>query len=91
MILTFLINSFQSLFDAVFSVIPALPPISQSVISGGNWIVSTVASVIFPFQYLYTPVLFNFMFVGLLGIVLFEPTYHLILWILRKIPVFGIK
>lgn len=89
--IVFIVIAGIALLSAVFMLMPDLPPVPEVLISmqdSFNVLLHKAMQLIF---YFLTP---NLAFVSLIvvsAVFVSEPVYHGIMWILRKIPVLGIK
>lgn len=89
--IVFIVIAGIALLSAVFLLMPDLPPVPEALISMQDSFNVLLHKVVQLFFYFLTP---NLAFVGLIvisAIFVSEPIYHGIMWILRKVPVLGIK
>jgi hypothetical protein len=70
---------------------PTLPAIPSAISTAGAWVTDTIASVTSVLQMIYGSTLLTAIVLVIVGIFGFETVYHLVLWVLKKIPVINIK
>lgn len=80
-----------ALLTTVIALMPNLPPIDPGIVAVGDSVLGFMSQAYFLLCYLFSPVLVTFAISAGLGIIFFEHIYKGIMWILRKIPVLGIK
>ncbi len=89
--IVFLVIAGIALLTTVFIAMPNIPPVPPELIafqSGFNDILLTAIQFL---RYIFSPALIYVALVVITAVFLGEPIYHGIMWILRKIPVLGIK
>lgn len=91
MLISLIVSGIFNFLYIVFDLLPSLPPISETISSAGAGILSVISNVAGILQMVYGQVLFSAIFTLVLVLINFEWVYHTILWILKKIPVLGIK
>lgn len=79
------------LLTTALALMPDLPPIDPSIVAVGESINQFAGQASFLLNYIFSPILVTFAVSAAVGIIFFEHIYHGIMWILRKIPVLGIK
>jgi len=84
MITEFILSGFQTVVQSVLSLIPNLPAMSDAIWDGTTSIISTIHQAVGMIAYLYTPPIAVFVFTIILAILLFDPVYKLVMWILHK-------
>jgi len=78
----------MSFVFGLFGNLPATPSWLEGVASSA---IDLMSFGIYTLSWVFTAQLF-FGGLAVIGVVMaFEPVYHLILWVLRKIPILGIK
>lgn len=80
-----------ALIISVFTLMPDLPATPQILIDSTNLLVSLISNFVGLYKYTMTPALALVSIVLSIAILAFEPIYKVSMWILRKIPVLGIK
>lgn len=80
-----------ALIISVFILMPDLPATPQILIDSTNLLVSLISNFVGLYKYMMTPALALVSIVLSIAILSFEPIYKVSMWILRKIPVLGIK
>lgn len=90
MIILWLLQVVADVLKAVFGILPSVPATPDSIVSGGEWVTNTIASVISVLQYVYTAPLLTAIILVIVGILAFESIYHLVMWVVRKIPFLNI-
>ncbi len=91
MIVLLLIMLLISLVELILGVLPNAPATPSAVVSGGDWIVDSIASVISVLNWVFTPALMTAIVIIVVGMFTWEYIYAATLWLLRKIPVINIK
>lgn len=91
MIYVLIITAAIALLAGVFVLMPDLPPIPSAIDTSINTALDLMQQGIYLIAYLIGAPLFYATIVVLIAVFAFEPIYHLIIWVLRKIPVLGIK
>lgn len=89
--IVFVIVTGLALLLAAFVALPPLPATPQVMIDIGDTFIDGVVNFINLMHYIFHPVLFRAFLVVTFLIFFFQPIYSGIMWILRKIPVLGIK
>ena len=91
MIVDGLIHVLLGVVTTIVSVFPTLPAIDPSIVTAGNWVTTTLGQGASFAQFLYGTALFNAIIAVLIAIWAFEPIYHGVMWVLKKIPFLNIK
>lgn len=91
MIINGLVHAVIGLVTSIMSVFPTLPSIDPSIVSAGNWITTMLGQGASFAQFLYGATLFNALIAVLVAIWAFEPIYHGVMWVIKKIPFLNIK
>lgn len=89
--IVFLVAAGISLLLGVFALLPDVPEVSSEIVDMTDIFIDGVGNFAGLMNYLFSAPLFTASIVSLLVIFNFENVYHGIMWILRKIPVLGIK
>lgn len=89
--IVFIIIAAVALLTAVFVVMPDLPATSELLISMQEAFNSILLNAIQFIRYFLSPQLTFVVVMVIAAVFASEPIYHGIMWILRKIPVLGIK
>lgn len=85
MITETILAGFQTIVTAVLYLVPSLPQMSAGIQDATDFLVNSVNQTIGLISYIYTPAVTVFVFTILLAILLFDPIYNLILWVLHKV------
>lgn len=91
MIVDFILHVLLGIVSGILSVFPTLPAIDPSIVTAGNWITTTLGQGASFAQFLYGSTLFNAIIAVLIAVWAFEPIYHGVMWVLKKIPFLNIK
>lgn len=91
MIVDFIINLLATSVKTIFGVLPNVAATPQSIVDGGNWIITTIGDFIAVLNMLFTAPLVAGTIIIAVGIFNFEWIYHTTLWIIKKIPMINIK
>lgn len=89
--IVFIIIAAIALLTAVFVTMPNLPPTPEVLVAIQNGFNDLLLMSIQFIRYFLSPQLTFVMLVVVGAVFASEPVYHGIMWILRKIPVLGIK
>ena len=89
--IVFIIVAAVALLTVVFVVMPDLPATPEFLITMQQAFNDILLSAIQFIRYFLTPQLTFVSLVVIIAVFASEPIYHGIMWILRKIPVLGIK
>ncbi len=89
--IVFIIIAAVALLTAVFVVMPDLPATPELLISMQEAFNSILLNAIQFIRYFLSPQLTFVVVMVIAAMFASEPIYHGIMWILRKIPVLGIK
>jgi len=86
MIIDAMVHGILSVVETIMSIFPTLPPIDSSIVTAGNWIVTTVGEGAAFASFVYGSTLLA----ALVGVAIvvwaFEPIYHVVMWVIKKIP-----
>lgn len=80
-----------ALILAIFLVMPDLPAAPQVLIDSTDLLVNILSQFVGVYKYIMSPSLAFISVTMIIAIFAFEPIYKIALWVLRKIPVFGVK
>ena len=80
-----------ALILAIFLVMPDLPATPQVLIDSTDLLVNILSQFVGVYKYIMSPSLAFISVTMIIAIFAFEPIYKIALWVLRKIPVFGVK
>jgi len=81
----------SGLLVTAFALMPDLPETPQVFLDISDLTVNFLNNFLALCNYLFSPLLFRAFLLILVLYLAFEPIYYLVMWILRKIPVLGIK
>lgn len=85
MISEFLLNLLQTTFNALFAVIPVIPPLPALVTNGLAFFTGIVGDTVGLISNLYSPPFFTAIVVLLLAVINFDLIYKLVLWVYHKV------
>lgn len=91
MVFELIISSIVTLIKAVLSVLPSVPATPTAVISGGQWAIDQIVSVVSLLTMLFSAPLFVAMVAVGGSIIAFEAVYHVVMWVLKKVPMISIR
>ena len=80
-----------ALILAIFLVMTDLPATPQVLIDSTDLLVNILSQFVGVYKYIMSPSLAFISVTMIIAIFAFEPIYKIALWVLRKIPVFGVK
>ena len=80
-----------ALILAIFLVMPDLPATPQVLIDSTDLLVNILSQFVGVYKQSMSPSLAFISVTMIIAIFAFEPIYKIALWVLRKIPVFGVK
>ncbi len=80
-----------ALILAIFLVMPDLPATPQVLIDSTDLLVNILSQFVGVYKYIMSTSLAFISVTMIIAIFAFEPIYKIALWVLRKIPVFGVK
>jgi len=86
-IIQFAINTLLGLINAL----PTIPAMPTAIKTSGDWAGQQIVSVTALLNMIFSEPLLTAVVVIVAVFYVFEPAYHLILWVLRKIPTLGIS
>jgi hypothetical protein len=89
-IFTLIIVGLMELVKLILGVLPNAPATPQSVIDGGSWITSQIASVIGVLNYVFGSTLMAAIMVVVVAMFTWEYIYAGAMWVIRKIPMINI-
>lgn len=91
MILDYLIQSAVNILLSIINALPTIPAMPTAISDSGDWAVAQIITVTSLLQLIFSEPLLTACVVIVAVFYAFEPAYHLILWVLRKIPTLGIS
>ena len=91
MIFIIIITAVMSGLIAIFTLIPDLPPTPEYLVAFSDLFANVLRQFSGAFRYFMTPSLALFSITLVIAFLGFEPIYRVTMWILRKIPMIGIK
>lgn len=81
----------MTLLTTVFALMPDLPPTPQMLLDFSDELANLLETSIQYIRYVLSPLLTFVVLVVVSAVFMGEHLYHAIMWILRKIPILGIK
>jgi|GEM_PF-570926 len=92
MIIDGLLHLLLDFLTGVFVSIPwDIPAMPASITGATSWITDTIGATTSVLRYIYGSALFDALIAVIAAIWGFELIYHIIMWVLRKIPILSIK
>lgn len=92
MIFTALISGFIYFFVIIFSALPFnIPQMPTAISDGLQVIINQLHSVFSLLSYIYSPVFFTALIVIFSALIIFDPIYNFLFWVLRKIPFIDVR
>lgn len=91
MIISVFLTIVKTLLTTVLGVLPNLPAMPAPIITGGQYVMTMISSGVGFVKYLYGTALFNAVISLLVLLIAFDQIWNLVFFIIRKIPVLGIK
>jgi len=87
MILEFVLSVVGTVLRALFGVLPDLPEAPAWLTTTLDTFIGSVMSGVAFVSYIMTPTIFIFVLSTFLVLLNFEYIYHLVLWIIKKLPI----
>lgn len=87
MIVQYILSAISAVIRFAFSILPNLPQAPTWLETTLDAFVSTIVSGIGIVSYIITPQIFIFVCLTSLLIINFEYVYHLVLWVIKKLPI----
>lgn len=91
MIIDALLHGILGIVTNIVSVFPTLPSIDPAIVTATSWVTTTLGQGASFAQFLYGTTLFDAIIGVLIAIWAFEPIYHGVMWVLKKIPFINVK
>lgn len=85
MIVEFILSAFQSVVTILLYLLPNIPSMTQGIQDSLANIVSLINQTVGLIAYIYTPVIFIFVFLAIIAILSFDSIYRFVLWVLHKV------
>lgn len=76
---------------AILAFVPDLPQAPEFLLSFSDLLTNILRDFSSIYRYIMSPMLALFSLTLIVALLTFEPIYHMIIWILKKLPVVGIK
>lgn len=91
MILTAILQGLSGLLISILALLPNLPQLPDSILNGMNNFIDIIFQNVGLLN-LFIPISTIKVAVGLVLIIVnFDKIYKLVMWVLKKIPIFGVK
>jgi hypothetical protein len=87
MIFELLFQAVQVFIELILTIIPTVPPMPQAIVDATATIFDITQNVGGIVVEIYGQELFTAIMFVSIGIIQFDNIYHLVLWVIRKIPV----
>lgn len=91
MIIEFIVRNMVTMLKSIFGILPNVPTTPVAIVNAGSWASDQIVQVVSLLRMVYSTSLFNALLVIGVAIIGFESVYHLVMWIIRKIPMLSIK
>lgn len=91
MIFNFIFDIILKFLLSVFSILPSLPEMPEEIVTAVQWGLDLIAGTVSLFNQIFSPPLFIAMITVSFGLIIFENVYHLVMWIVKKIPMLAIR
>jgi len=85
MITEFILAGFQTIVQVVLFIIPNIPQMPQGITDALLYVSTAIQQMVGVIAYIYTPVIFVFIFTAILAILGFDFIYKFVLWVLHKV------
>jgi len=85
MIVEFILAGFQTIVNVLLFLVPNLPQMPQGIADALAYVSTAIQQMVGVIAYIYTPVVFVFIFTVILAILGFDFIYKFILWVLHKV------
>lgn len=85
MITEFILAGFQTVVQILLFLIPNIPSMPTGIADAMDMVVGMITSTVGVISYIYTPVVFIFIFTAVLAILGFDFIYKFVLWVLHKV------
>ena len=90
MIIDYLMHAIFSVVSTIVSVFPTIPAIDPSIATAGSWITTTVGEGAAFARLVYGSTLLSALIAVAIVVWAFEPIYHGVMWVIKKIPFLNI-
>lgn len=91
MIVDGLIHAILGIVSNILSVFPSLPSMDVSIVTAGAWLSTTLAQGAAFAQFIYGSTLYHAIIALVAAVWAFEPIYHTVMWVIKKIPIINVK
>lgn len=85
MITEFILSGFQTIVNILLFLIPNIPAMPAGIESALAYVSTAIQQMVGVIAYIYTPVVFVFIFTVILAILGFDFIYKFVLWVLHKV------
>ena len=86
MIFEYVILAITTIINFVLGLLPTLPPMPTVVTDATTFLLGIIENASGALSYLYSETLFDAIIVMMIALFTFEYLYHMIMWLIRKIP-----
>lgn len=91
MIINGILSIILNFLTGLFVLVPTFPAIDPSIASAGTWITNFLSEGVAFAQFIFGVTFYDAVIAVAVAIWAFEPVYHSLMWVLRKIPILSIK
>lgn len=85
MITEFILAGFQTVVQILLWLIPNVPAMPSGIEAALTYVSTAIQQMVGVIAYIYTPVVFVFIFTAILAILGFDFIYKFVLWVLHKV------
>jgi len=90
-IFTAILTVLLAIVMGVFGILPDVPPIPTAIADASQDVIDFVGQGTSLLAVIFTPALLSAAVVVILAMFFFSKVYHVTMWVLKKIPLLGIK
>lgn len=85
MLVEFILGGFQTVVQILLFLIPNIPAMPTPIEEGLAYVSTVIQQMVGVIAYIYTPLVFVFIFTAILAILGFDFIYKFVLWVLHKV------
>lgn len=87
MITSVILQALFGMVQIILWIFPDVPPMPEGIVSGTDYIIALIGQMIGVVSYILSPTILIFSLTTILIIINFESIYHLLQWVVRKLPI----